>query len=85
MALRVHIAPPDTATLSRARLWGACYRGDLPAELLPTRDREALLSELHGAGWTDVEIATHTRLTTYTTGRIRARLGLAAHQRKAAA
>lgn len=56
--------------------------GEIPAEALSTREREALVRKLHGLGWTDVEIATHTRMTTYTTGRIRSRLGLAAHPTK---
>jgi hypothetical protein len=70
---------PDTAPLSRSRLTQACRRGELPAELLDPADRAHLIYDLWAAGWTDVEIATHTRLTTYTTGRIRERLGLAAH------
>jgi len=48
----------------------------VPAEALPPADRERLVGELWAAGWTDVEIATHTHMSTYTTARIRARLGL---------
>lgn len=51
-------------------------KGLLPAEELPTRARGQLVGELHGDGFTDVEIAERTRMTTYTTARIRARLGL---------
>ena len=70
---------PDTAPLSRGRLIDACRRGELPAELLDTSEREHLIYDLWASGWADVEIAQHTRMTTYTTGRIRGRLGLAAH------
>jgi hypothetical protein len=55
----------------------------MPIEALAAVDpaqRDALLTELWKLGWADVEIATHTRMTTYTTGRIRQRLGLAAHR-----
>jgi hypothetical protein len=75
--------PPRTAPITRARLYRACLAGDLPAEILDDpRDRERLLRELWSCGWTDAEIATHTRMTTYTTGRIRARIGLAARPSK---
>ncbi|GAB3372482.1 hypothetical protein [Amycolatopsis echigonensis] len=61
-----------------------CLRGLVPADALSTVDRAAVVARLHGDGLTDGEIAEITRLTTYTTGRIRARLGLAAHERKTA-
>jgi hypothetical protein len=67
--------PPATAQLRLKR----CRAGTEPAEALPQQEREQLVTELWAAGWTDVEIAQHTRMTTYTTGRIRIRLGLAAH------
>jgi hypothetical protein len=70
---------PGTAPISRARLIDACRRGHLPAEILDQTDREHLVYDLWAAGWTDLEIATHTRMTTYTTGRIRGHLGVAAH------
>ena len=79
MSIRVARHPPATAPISRARLQIECWKGELPAEVLTTVEREHLVYELWLDGWTDVEIATHTRMTTYTTGRIRARLGLAAH------
>lgn len=50
--------------------------GRVPAEALTPGDRERLVREFHTAGWTDIEIATQTRMTTYTTGRIRERLEL---------
>lgn len=62
-----------------------CLAGQVPAEALSTRDRELVVARLHAAGLSDVEIAEATQQTTYTVARIRARLGLAAHQRKAAA
>jgi len=60
--------------------WRAACAGSVPAELLPTKDREDLIWDLHELGWTDVEIATHTMLSTYTTARIRTRLGLVANR-----
>jgi hypothetical protein len=68
--------PPTT---SRQRL-DKCLAGLEPADALSRRDRERVVRRLWSEGWTDVEIAVHTRMTTYTTGRIRGRLGLAAHQ-----
>jgi hypothetical protein len=52
------------------------FRGHEPAEALSTHDREHLVAEFVEAGWTDLQIACHTRMTTYTTARIRQRLGL---------
>jgi hypothetical protein len=51
-------------------------QGLLVAEELPTKARERLFTELHSLGWTDMEMAEHTRTTPYTTARIRDRLGL---------
>lgn len=50
--------------------------GLIVAEALPTHVREWLVHDLHKDGWTDLEIADHTRMTLYTTARIRGRLGL---------
>ena len=61
---------------TRRRLYAACLAGNMPAEALPPADRERLVDELWAAGWTDVEIATHIHMSTYTTARIRARLGV---------
>lgn len=61
---------------SGQQLWLRCCLGLEPAEMLDTRDREDLVAELVGRGWTDVQIAVHTKMSTYTTGRIRRRLGL---------
>jgi hypothetical protein len=62
-------------------LWLRCWEGLEPAESLPTRDREDLLWDLvHERGWTDREVADHTRLTDYTVCRIRERLGLPANE-----
>jgi hypothetical protein len=58
-------------------LWEACCAGREPAEALDPRDREDLVFALAASGWADVEIAVHTRMSTYTTARIRERLGLA--------
>jgi len=75
----VQLGRPDTAPMARGRLMSACRRGELPAEVLDTADRDHLVYDFWAAGWSDVEIAIQTRMSTYTTGRIRARLGLAAH------
>lgn len=58
----------------------AARLGNEPAEALTTRDRQRLVTELHTLQWADHEIAAHTRMTTYTTARIRGSLGLAPHQ-----
>lgn len=47
-----------------------------PAEALEPGDRERLVAELHGLGWTDGQIAVLARMTTYTTARIRDGIGL---------
>lgn len=65
-----------TVPRSHWRKWQRCWEGLEPAEALSTRDREDLVWQLHERGWTDVEIAEHTRMTTYTAARIRERLGL---------
>lgn len=68
------------------RLYRTCLAGRAPAEELPTYLRERLLARLHGDGWTDLDIAVHTRMTLYTTVRIRERLGLSAnHEKRGAA
>ncbi|MPZ66196.1 MAG: hypothetical protein GEU83_12005 [Pseudonocardiaceae bacterium] len=67
---------PDTAPGNRAHLRRACWSGREPAEALPPRDRDELIGDLWSAGWTDTEIAAHTYMSTYTTARIRQRLGL---------
>lgn len=54
-------------------------RGQEPAEALVPADRELLVRTLVGWGWRDLRIAELTSMTTYTTARIRERLGLAAH------
>ena len=56
-------------------LWEACCAGREPAEALDPRDREDLVAGLVEHGWTDVEIAVHTHMSTYTTARIRDRIG----------
>ena len=54
----------------------AAAAGTLPAEALNQRERDALITHLHHLGWSDTDIAEHTRLSTYTTGRILDRLCL---------
>jgi hypothetical protein len=48
----------------------------MPAEALPTHLRWRLIADLHREGWTDVEIAEQTAMSTYTTCRIREGMGL---------
>jgi hypothetical protein len=77
VAIHLHTKePPSGRPITAQQLYSACWRGELPAEILSTADRERLLYDLWLQHWTDVEIATHTRMTTYTTARIRTRLGL---------
>jgi hypothetical protein len=80
--MRHRAAPGDLPVLPRSRpkLWLACWQGRLPAEILPTRDREDLVWHLVDAGWTDRQIAEHTCMTEYTAARIRARLGLVGNE-----
>jgi hypothetical protein len=66
------MSPPCTRSLT----WRACLAGRLPAEVLPTVERERLVETLWARAWTDAEIASHTFMTTYTTARIRERLKL---------
>ena len=54
--------------------------GQIPADALTTEDRQRLVTAFHKHGWTDVEVASYTRMSTYTTARIRERLGLAANK-----
>jgi hypothetical protein len=68
--LAVRATPPRSGTL----LWTACCAGREPAESLDPRDREDLVADLVAAGWSLHEIAVHTRMSTYTTGRIAARV-----------
>jgi hypothetical protein len=64
-------------------LWQLCLNGREPAESLPTNARERLVRLLHARGWSDVQIADWTRMSTYTTGRIRTRLELAPNREQA--
>lgn len=57
-------------------LYRQAKSGLLPAEALPTHLRWRLVTDLHHDGWTDVEIAEWTAMSTYTTCRIREAMGL---------
>lgn len=70
--------PPDPDGRQHAQLLRDCRLGQQPAELLHPRDRQELVYDLWLAHWTDAEIATHTRMSTYTAARIRERMGLPA-------
>lgn len=82
MIRRLAFTPAKPASRSHARLWLAACAGSEPADALPTRDREDLVYDLWSCGWTDQDIALHTRMTEYTTARIRTRLGLPARYRE---
>lgn len=73
------IRQPLAGVRSGQLLWRACCAGREPAESLDPRDREDLVAALVERGWTDVQIAVLTRMSTYTTARIRGRLGLPAN------
>jgi hypothetical protein len=77
VSVRIHHGTDTSHLITDEVAWWMAMDGDLPAEALRPLDRQALVLILHQRGCTDVEIACHTRMTTYTTGRIRARLGLA--------
>lgn len=55
------------------KLYRLAAAGDVPAEELRPAEREQLVTELATAGWETVDIAEHTRMSTYTTNRIRQR------------
>lgn len=74
------VLPPMSASRSPRHVWERCCLGVEPAESLHPRDREDLVATLVERGWTDVEIAVLTRMTTYTAARIRDRLGLPANR-----
>lgn len=70
------VRQPLSGTRSGRLLWQACCAGREPAEALDVRDREDLVASLVARGWSDVDIAVLTRMSTYTTTRIRERIGL---------
>jgi DNA-binding NarL/FixJ family response regulator len=57
-----------------------CLRGELLGDELTTTARELVVAWLHARGLSDTEIAERARLSTYTTFRIRSRLGLGARR-----
>jgi hypothetical protein len=68
---------PKRASVTR---YAAVLRGEAPAEALATSHRERLVTHLvTKVGMSDQAIADLTRMTTYTTARIRNRLGLPAN------
>lgn len=75
---------PVSGSRSGQLLWRACLEGREPAESLHWRDREDLVAGLVENGWTDLEIATLTRMSLYTTGRIRYRLVMSPNRVSAA-
>lgn len=82
MALRITVTTDTTVPhrpVTDAEVYSLCLAGHLPAEMLPSGRRRALVVELHSLGWTDLEIAAHTSMSLYTTARLRDQLGLDAH------
>lgn len=77
------IRQPMSGARSGQLVWWACCAGREPAESLDWRDREDLVAALVERGWTDVQVAILTRMTSYTTARIRDRLGLPANRPEA--
>lgn len=79
MKLRVHgrTIPEAPDVTANSMVLADCWAGRMPAEALERTWRDQLVFELVAAGWTDLQIAVHTRMSTYTTVRIRERLGLA--------
>jgi hypothetical protein len=72
--------PIPAKPFTQPLLLAACWAGQEPAELLTRGERDLLLFDLWRKGWTDREIGVHMKQTTYTTCRIRTRLGLEARQ-----
>lgn len=68
------VRQPMSAARSGALLWSACCAGREPAEALDPRDREDLVAALVERGWSDVQVAVLTRMSTYTAARIRVRV-----------
>lgn len=60
----------------RGELYECARLGLVPAEVLSQQQRWTLVAELHRAGWGDRRIAELTRMSEYTTARIRAEMGL---------
>lgn len=54
----------------------AALAGREPAEALCSADRLRLVGQLHRAGYTDVEVASRCRMSTYTAARLRTALRL---------
>lgn len=76
---RLRAAPEQRG---HSRHYTAARNGELPAEALPTRLRWRLVAELHATGWTDLDIAQWTRMSTYTAARIREGMGLRPNRRR---
>lgn len=70
---------PAMSPTTQWRHWCLALAGELPGEALRPKDSDRLLAELHGLGWTDAQIATHTSWSTYTVARMRDRLDLEAN------
>lgn len=76
----IYCGLPAPRDFTEEALIHMAMEGLLIAEELPTKARERLFAELHFLGWTDLQMAEHTRTTPYTTARIRDRLGLVANR-----
>lgn len=74
---RLRAPHPAMRTATVAHRVAECLAGRLPAEALPAAERDRVVAQLVREGLSDVSIAARLRQTTYTTARIRERLGLA--------
>jgi hypothetical protein len=75
---------PKPAKVQNRATYDLALSGEIPAEVLPLKERDLLFAELHTAGMTDLEISEHTRTTIFVTRyRILDRLGLPPNQPKA--
>lgn len=72
-----------TAPVTERRLLADCRAGRLPAEALSSKARADLFREFWAAGWTNQQIAEHTRTSGYTVDRIHTALFGPEMQRKA--
>lgn len=77
----LHTGIGRRALRTNRMLYRAVLEGTEPAETLPTILRQRVVAELHHRGWTDVEVAGHTFMTTYTACRIREEMGLSPRSR----
>lgn len=52
----------EKAARLQAQAYDKAYRGEYSAQCLAPVNRDRLIGELRGEGWSDEQIATHTKL-----------------------